>query len=116
MADDHHDPKRGSNGLVISPDVIAAIAVTAARDVEGVSALVPRAPEMTRLIRGEYLRFVKLAGTGAELIVEFTLRVRADAKVSAVATGVQRAVKEALQGMTGKTVARVNIKILGADF
>ena len=116
MADDHHDPKGDAGGLVISQDVLAAIAVTAARDVEGVSAIVPRAPEVPRFIKGEHLRFVKLAGNGTELIIDLSLRLNAGAKLSAVAAGVQRAVKDALQGMTGKTVTRVNIRILGVDF
>ena len=110
----HHDPQQNIGGLVISNEVLAAIAVAAARDTEGVSALLPHPQPIWR--RGESLRYVKIGGTAAELVFDMTLRVRADAKVCAVACDVQRAVKNAVQGMTGKTVARVNLRIDGADF
>ena len=112
------DPNGDLGGLVISNEVLAAIAVTAARDVGGVSAVVPRVPELARLrnLRWENQRYVKLSGEGGEVTVELWLRVRAGIKLTTVAGGVQRAVKDALQGMTGKIVTRVNIKILGIDF
>ena len=103
------------DGLVISEEVLAAIAVTAARRVEGLSALVPRPGEALRLFKGEDLHYVKITGE-EELTVEMTLRVRADTKGSVVAMEVQRAVKNALQTMTDKTVEHVNLKIQGADF
>jgi len=97
--------------------VLAAIAVTAAKDVEGVAALVPRPVDIARLRKqGGSLRYVKLVENNAELALEMSLRVRAGVNIATVATGVQRAVKNALQSMTGKTVARVNLKIAGADF
>ena len=110
----HHDPQKNIGGLVISEEVLAGIAVTSARDTEGVSALLPHPGPLWR--RGESLRYVKIGGTATELIFDLSLRVRADAKVCAVACNVQRAVKNAVQGMTGKTVAKVNLRIAGADF
>ena len=116
MGYDHHDPENGVGGLVISNDVLAAIALTAARDVEGVSAIVQRPPDLGRLRRSQPARCVKITGGEAELAVELMLRLRAGAKLTVVAGQVQRAVKDSLQGMTGKTVARVNLKVLGVDF
>jgi len=112
---DHHDPGNDRGGFVISDEVIAAIAVTAAQDVEGVSAIMPRASELTRMLKKD-LRFVKITGSEAEVTVELLLRLRADARLITVAGRVQRAVKEALQSMTGRTVARVNLRIVGVDF
>jgi len=104
-------------GIVISEEVLAAIAVTAAREVEGVAALVPRPANITRLLRGQGdLRYVKLTQSGAQLSLELALRVRAGVNIAGLACEVQRAVKTALQDMTGKTVARVNLKIAGAEF
>ena len=99
-------------GIVISEEVLASIAATAAREVEGVAGLVP-----ARLLRGQgNLRYVKLSQSGAQLALELTLRVRAGVNIADLACKVQRAVKTALQDMTGKTVARVNLKIAGAEF
>ena len=115
MDHDHHNPKNGVGGLVISDEVLAAIALTAAQGVEGVSAIVPKASDLTRLLKKE-LRFVKLTGSETEITVELLLRLRADARLITVAGRVQNAVKEAMQTMTGRTVARVNLKIMGVDF
>ena len=110
----HHDPQQNIGGLVISDEVLAAIAVASARDTEGVSALLPHPQSLWR--RGESLRYVKIGGAATELAFDMILRVRADAKVCAVACNVQRAAKNAVQGMTGKTVSQVNLRIAGADF
>ena len=109
--------EKPDGGIVISEEVLASIAVTAAREVEGVTGLVSRPPGAARLLRGQgNLRYVKLSQSGAQLALELTLRVRAGVNIADLACEVQRAVKTALQDMTGKTVARVNLRIAGADF
>jgi len=115
MEQDEYGPNDDRSALVISDEVLAAIAVTAAREAEGVSALAPRPPEIARLFKGEHLRYVKITRDGDELSVDLALRVRAGTKVTEAASGVQRAVRGALCDMTEKTVAKVNIKILGVD-
>jgi len=115
MRNDHHDPRENLGGLVISAEVLASIALTAARDIEGVSVVVPRAVDLKRLFKRS-LRYVKIAGNDTEMEVELMLRLCAGARLIAVSGKVQRAVKEALQGMTGRTVARVNLKIQGIDY
>jgi len=103
-------------GIVISEEVLASIAATAAREVEGVAGLVPRPTGLARLLRRQGdLRYVRLTQGGGELTLELTLRVRAGVNIAALACDVQRAVKAALQDMTGKTVARVNLKIAGSE-
>ncbi|MCL2106254.1 MAG: Asp23/Gls24 family envelope stress response protein [Oscillospiraceae bacterium] len=113
----HHDSGDFSQGgLVISDEVLAAIAVTAAKDVEGVSALAPRA-NVRRLFRTDSaLNYVKLEGSETELTLALSLRIHSGAKISSVAGKVQREIKNAVQGMTGRTVTCVNIHIAGADF
>jgi uncharacterized alkaline shock family protein YloU len=106
-----------NSGLVISEEVLAAIAVAATRDVDGVSALVPHTANVKQLLRqGSSQRFVKITGTETELVLELWLRIKANVKIADVATEVQRNVKEAMQTMTGKTVAKVNLRIAGVDF
>lgn len=106
-----------NSGLVISDEVLAAIAVTATRDTDGVSGLVPYAANVKQLLhQGSNLRFVKISGTETDLVLELSLRLKADVKIAEIAARVQRNVKEAMQTMTGKTVAKVNLRISGADF
>ena len=103
-------------GIVISEEVLAAIAATAVREVEGVTALVPRPANVARLLRkGGDLRYVKLTRAGAELVIEMTLRVKAGVNITTLSCQAQCAVKKALQDMAGRAVSRVNLKIAGAD-
>ncbi|MDR3314185.1 MAG: Asp23/Gls24 family envelope stress response protein [Oscillospiraceae bacterium] len=113
---DDHDTGEPFSGLVISDEVLAAIAVTAAKDVDGVSALVPRA-DVTRLLRtGDSLRYVKIGGGEADILLHLAIRIRAGARISSVAGELQKEVKNAVQNMTGRAVAKVNVSIAGADF
>lgn len=102
-----------SDGLVISEEVLAEIAAAAARGVSGVSALARQQGERRRS-PGKALRYVKISGE-AELVVELWLRLKAGTKIIAVASEVQRGVREALQTMAGKTVLRVNLRITGIE-
>jgi len=114
---DPHGPKDDNVGIVISEEVLAAIAATAVRKVEGVTALVPRQANVARLLRkrGD-LRYVKLTQAGAELVVELALRVKAGVNITTLSCQAQHAVKKALRDIAGRTVARVNLVIAGADF
>jgi len=114
---DPHGPKDGKVGIVISEEVLAAIAATAVREVEGVTALVARPASVTHLLRkGGDLRYVKLTQAGAELVIEMALRVKAGVNITTLSCQAQCAVKKALQDMAGRTVSRVNLRIAGADF
>ncbi|MDR2526164.1 MAG: Asp23/Gls24 family envelope stress response protein [Oscillospiraceae bacterium] len=109
----HHHESAG--GLVISDEVIAAIAVTAAKEIEGVSSIVPRT-DVTRFLRlAEHLRLVKVYGGEAEVALQLSVRMQAGARLAAVAGELQAKMKEAVQNMTGRTVSRVNITVVGAD-
>jgi len=101
--------------IVISDEVLATIVVTAAKTIDGVSALVPHPLQIKNLAKKD-LRFIKLMhGEAQTLTIELMLRLYAGTNVTTVAGKVQRAVKDALQTMTDYTVARVNIRILGVD-
>jgi uncharacterized alkaline shock family protein YloU len=102
--------------IVISEEALAAIAAAAVREVEGITALVARPASITRLlrIRGD-LRYVKLTQAGAELSVELSVRVRAGVNITALSCQAQCAVKKAMKDMAGRNVARVNLRIAGAD-
>lgn len=109
------EPDGPGGNLVISDEVLAAIAVTAAKDVEGVSALVPRTDLSRLLRRGEALRFVRLGSGEGGLTLQLAIRVRAGARIPAIAGELQKEIKSAVENMTGRAVARVNVSIAGAD-
>ena len=78
--------------LVISEDVIASIALNAAKDVEGVSSFAARTPDVHSIFK---------LGEGAAKSV----RVLSS----------DNNVKNAVQSMTGKMVSKVNVSIAGMD-
>ena len=109
------EPGVPGGDLIISNEVLAAIAVTAAKDVEGVSALVPRA-DISRLLRsGESLRYIRLGGGEGDITMQLAIRVRAGARIPTVAGELQKEIKNAVQNMTGRTVTKVNINVAGTD-
>jgi len=112
-----HSPDEKTVGIVISEEVLAAIAATAVREVEGVTALVARPAKVTRLLRGGgNLRYVRLSQAGTELVIEMALRVKAGVNITTLSCQAQSAVKKAMKDMAGRSVARVNLRIAGADF
>ena len=86
--------------LVISEDVIASIALNAAKDVEGVSSFAARTPDVHSIFK---------LGEGAAKSVR-VLSSDNDVKIY-----IQKNVKNAVQSMTGKMVSKVNVSISGMD-
>ncbi len=112
---ENQEPGEPCGNLVISDEVLAAIAITAAKEVNGVSALMPR-NDITRLLHSESQRYVRLSGGEGDVSMQLAVRIRAGACISTVAGELQKEIKNAVQSMTGRTVAKVNIYIAGADF
>lgn len=109
---------KGTGGLVISEEVIATIAVNAAKDVDGVAAVASRAPEMlsTILKTDSPLRSVKVTAVDNDIQLHVYIAIKDGKKIPAVASEVQRSVKDAVQSMTGKVVTKVNVNIADIDF
>lgn len=107
------------NGSInISEEVIAAIAVGAVRDVEGVSGMMTNlGGNVTSLVgkknaqRG--IRGVKIDMTGASLLLDIYLTVEFGHPIPEVAEHAQKAVISAVEAMTGCTVGAVNIHVGG---
>ncbi len=107
-----------SGNLVISEEVIASIAVNAAKDVEGVAALLPRPVEVRNVLRPHegIRRLVNIAAADNEIRIHLYLRLRSGARLPVVCDRVQASVKDAVQSMTGRVVSRVDVSVLGIDF
>ena len=108
------------NGSInIAEEVIAAIAVGAVREVEGVSGmmnslgnsvsdLVTNRKNAQKCVRG-----VKIDMTGAALVLDLYLTVEYGHPIPEVAGSAQKAVAGAVEAMTGCAVEAVNIHVAG---
>lgn len=105
-------------GLVISEEVIASIALNAAKDVEGVAGFAARPPDVHSLLKmGESpLRSVRVWSGDNDIKLQIYIYIKENKKIPTLAAEVQRNVKNAVQNMTGRVVTKVNVSIAGIDF
>jgi len=107
------------NGSInIAEDVIAAIAVGAIRDVEGVSGMMSTmGGSVTDLMNKKNaqkgLRGVRIDMTGAALVLDVYLTVQYGHPIPEVAENTQKAVASAVEAMTGCPVGTVNVHVGG---
>ncbi len=102
----------------ISEEVIAAIAVGAIRDVDGVSGLLTNisgsvADLHSRKSAQKGAKGVKIDMTGADLVLDVYLAVEYGHPIPQVAENAQKAVSGAVEAMTGCPVGAVNIHVGG---
>lgn len=108
------------NGNIhISEEVIAAIAVGAAREVEGVSGMMSNAGcTVGDLLNNKknaqkVTKNVKIDMTGAALKLDLYLTVQYGYAIPEVAENAQKAVSSAIEAMTGCDVEAVNVHVTG---
>ena len=108
------------NGSInISEEVIAAIAVGAVREVEGVSGMMTNlGGSVTDLVTNKKnaqkgAKGVKIDMTGAALVLDLYLTVQYGQPIPEVAENAQKAVSSAVEAMTGCPVGTVNIHVGG---
>jgi len=106
------------NGSInISEEVIAAIAVGAVREVEGVSGMMIGRSAGTGLVGDKNVqkgvKGVKIDMTGAALTLDLYLMVQYGHPIPEVAENAQKAVASAVEAMTGCDVGTVNIHVGG---
>ena len=108
------------NGSInISEEVIAAIAVGAVREVEGVSGMMTNlGGSVTDLVNNKKnaqkgTKGVKIDMTGTTLTLDLYLTVRYGFAIPEVAENAQEAVASSVEAMTGCTVGKVNIHVGG---
>ena len=107
------------NGSInISEEVIAAIAVGAVRDVEGVSGMMTNlGGSVTDLVNKKNAqkgaKGVKIDMTGTALVLDLYLTVKFGTPIPEVAENAQKAVISAVEAMTGCSVGAVNIHVGG---
>ena len=108
------------NGSInISEEVIAAIAVGAVREVEGVSGMMTNlGGSVTDLVSNKKnaqkgAKGVKIDMTGAALVLDLYLTVQYGHPIPEVAENAQKAVSSSVEAMTGCPVEAVNIHVGG---
>ena len=98
--------------------MIQNTALNAAKDVEGVSGFAARPRDLQALLHigDDMLKSVRVWVNENEIKLHLYLLLKGGTKIPAVSAQVQRAVKNAVQNMTGRVVTKVNISIVGVDF
>lgn len=105
--------------LVISEEVISAIATNAAKDVDGIAGFYNRPVDVVNTIKKGSLKVmspVRVLADGEDLNISIYVNMLPGKKIRQVAEEVQQAVKESVQNMTGKLVSKVNVIIAGLEF
>ncbi len=105
--------KSAEGTCIISEEVIATIACTAAMDVEGVAAMALRPDIRGMITGGANGKSVKVSGGEGAMTLDVYITMAQGFRIPEVAEEVQREVKVAVQSMTGKPVTRVNVHVSG---
>jgi uncharacterized alkaline shock family protein YloU len=107
------------NGRIhIAEDVIAAIAVGAVREVEGISGMMTgMGGSVTDLVNKKSAqkgtKGVRIDLTGDQVSMDLYVMVQYGSAIPTVAENAQKAVAAAVEAMTGCTVSAVNIHVGG---
>lgn len=98
--------------LVISEEVVSQIAATAAKDINGVADVVPKAQGIKSAIKSkQVVRPVHVALKDSQILLDIYVKLQEGTRVVETAQKIQEAVKEAVQNMTGNVVSKVNVHI-----
>ena len=103
-----------TGSLKISQDVLATIANFASEEIDGVVSLAnPYAPIKSLLKRGSIGRPIQISLNDDVAVIDISVNLKYGANIPQVAEALQKTVKDAVQNMTGITVARVDVLVVG---
>lgn len=106
--------KTAEGSCIISEDVIASIAATAALETDGIAAMANRPADLRGVISHNVAaRSVRVLNTENDTILDVYVIIKDGTRVQEVAVALQQNVKSAVQSMTGKPVTRVNVHVEG---
>ncbi len=104
-------PAEGS--CIISEDVIASIAGTAACEVAGVAGMAKRTTDLRGIVSVGAPKAVRVINNEHETVLDVYVNLKQGAKIQETASAIQQSVKAAVQSMTGKPVTRINVHVEG---
>ena len=111
---DTNEFKTAAGSCIISEDVIAAIAATAATETEGVAALATRPADIRGMITpADVTRSVRILNTEQDTVLDIYVKLCEGYRIQETAVALQQNVKLAVQSMTGKPVTKVNVHVEG---
>lgn len=111
---DANEFKTVAGSCIISEDVIASIAGTAALETEGVAALANRPADIRGIIsQNPATRAVRVLNTENDTVLDVYVTFKQGARIQETAVALQQNVKLAVQSMTGKPVTRINVHVDG---
>ena len=113
MSGNEKTRKTSEGSCIISEDVIASIASTAALEVEGVAGMAQRPTDLRSIISTVGGKSVRVTNTDNITVLDVYINLMNGAHIQNTAAKVQHDVKVAVQSMTGKPVNKVNIHIAG---
>ena len=105
--------------LNISEDVIGIIAGLAASEVEGIAGMTLGFVDGINQILGgnkKYSKGVKIELEGKKVTIDLYVNVKYGVRIPDIAWDAQKAVKSAVENMTGLDVVAVNINVQGITF
>lgn len=105
-----------NGSLKISQEVIASIAQTAAKEIEGVAALAPSRLQKQLNKNTPNPKAVSIEVHDDAAVINISVIVKAGCKIRLVSEELQKAIKDAVQTMTGMTVSKVNVHVDGIRF
>lgn len=109
--------KQPSGSLKISQDVLATISNFAAEEIDGVVSLADTyAPIKHFLKKGSIGKPIQISLNDDVAVIDISVNLKYGANIPAVAETLQKAVKDAVQNMTGITVSKVNVHVAGIVF
>ncbi len=111
MGDNGYQTPEGR--CIISEEVVATIAATAASEVPGVASMAPRVKDLRGLVGNSATKSVGVINNENEIIVDVYINLVAGTRIPDVAGQVQRVVKAEVQSMTGRPVTKVNVHVAG---
>ncbi len=101
------------SNCIISEDVIATIASTAALEVPGVAGMAKSLPELRNIVNTVAPRSVTVINNENETVLDVYVNLKIGVRIPDVAGQVQQQVKSAVQSMTGKPVTKINVHVMG---
>ncbi len=105
--------KAAEGSCIISEDVIASIAGTAALEVAGVASMAKRPTDLRGIVATAAPKSVKVLNNEHETVLDVYVNLKQGAKIQETAAQIQQSVKAAVQSMTGKPVTRINVHVEG---
>lgn len=105
-----------SGSLKISQEVLATIANFAASEIDGVVSLANTYTPIKNFLQKGISRPIQINLNDDVAVVDISVNLKYGANIPEVAETLQKAVKDAVQNMTGITVSKVNVHVAGIVF